>query len=47
MLGMADGYAQATGESAPVNLHTAPSPGNAMGAMFNAYHARTSPVITT
>jgi benzoylformate decarboxylase len=35
-VGMADGYAQASGRVAHVNLHTAPGVGNAMGAIFNA-----------
>ena len=35
-VGMADGYAQASGRPALVNLHTAPGVGNAMGAIFNA-----------
>ena len=46
VLGMADGYAQATGRPALVNLHTAPGLGNAMGAMVNAYHGR-SPLVVT
>src|ERR1700709_2854892 len=36
VVGMADGYAQASGRPAHVNLHTAPGVGNAMGASFNA-----------
>ena len=36
VVGMADGYAQASGRPTLVNLHTAPGVGNAMGAMFNA-----------
>ncbi|MFN8149673.1 MAG: benzoylformate decarboxylase [Solirubrobacterales bacterium] len=35
-VGMADGYAQASGTVGHVNLHTAPGLGNAMGALFNA-----------
>jgi thiamine pyrophosphate-dependent acetolactate synthase large subunit-like protein len=35
-VGMADGYAQASGRPAHVNLHTAPGVGNGMGAIFNA-----------
>lgn len=46
VLAMADGYAQATGEPALVNLHTAPGLGNAMGAMVNAHHTRTPIVVT-
>jgi benzoylformate decarboxylase len=35
-VGMADGFAQATGNVAHVNLHTAPGMGNGVGAIFNA-----------
>lgn len=35
-VGIADGFAQASGKPALVNLHTAPGLGNAMGAIFNA-----------
>src|ERR687890_2603176 len=45
-LGMADGYAQGTGEIALVNLHTSPGLGNAMGAIVTAWHGRTPLVIT-
>jgi benzoylformate decarboxylase len=40
VVGMADGYAQATGRVAHANLHTAPGLGNAMGAIFNAQATR-------
>jgi benzoylformate decarboxylase len=43
---MADGYAQATGEPALVNLHSACGVGNAMGAVVNAFHNRAPLVIT-
>src|SRR3954447_15527447 len=33
VVGMADGYAQASGRTTVVNLHTAPGVGNAMGAI--------------
>src|SRR4029450_6714269 len=46
VVGMADGYAQATGRPALVNLHTAPGVGNAMGAIFNA-QANHSPLVIT
>ena len=36
VVGMADGFAQASGQPAHVNLHTAPGVGNGMGAIFNA-----------
>src|SRR3712207_5755213 len=45
-VGMADGYAQASGHPAFVNLHTAPGVGNAMGAIFNA-QANKSPLVIT
>src|SRR3954462_6676540 len=45
-VGMADGYAQATGRPALVNLHTAPGVGNAMGAIFNAQANHTPLVVT-
>jgi benzoylformate decarboxylase len=46
VVGMADGYAQASGSVAHVNLHTAPGVGNAMGAIFNA-QANHSPLLIT
>jgi benzoylformate decarboxylase len=46
VVGMADGYAQASGKPAIANLHTAPGVGNAMGAIFNA-QANHSPVLVT
>jgi benzoylformate decarboxylase len=45
-VGMADGYAQASGRTTHVNLHTAPGLGNAMGALFNA-QANHSPLLVT
>jgi benzoylformate decarboxylase len=45
-VGMADGYAQATGQPTHVNLHTAPGVGNGMGAIFNA-QANHSPLLVT
>src|SRR4051812_41533014 len=45
-VGMADGFAQASGLPALVNLHTAPGVGNGMGAMFNA-QANKSPLVIT
>ena len=46
VVGMADGYAQAGGRAAFVNLHTAPGVGHAMGALVTAWHARSPLVIT-
>jgi benzoylformate decarboxylase len=46
VVGMADGYAQATGRPAHVNLHTAPGVGNAIGGIFNA-QANKSPLVIT
>ncbi|MEO8092872.1 MAG: benzoylformate decarboxylase [bacterium] len=45
-VGMADGFAQASGAPAHVNLHTAPGVGNGMGAIFNA-QANHSPLLVT
>jgi benzoylformate decarboxylase len=46
VVGMADGYAQASGRTTVANLHTAPGVGNAMGAIFNA-QANHAPVLVT
>jgi len=46
VVGMADGYAQATGRPALVNLHAAAGSGNAMGALTNAVYSR-SPLVLT
>ncbi|GAA2334534.1 thiamine pyrophosphate-binding protein [Streptomyces violaceusniger] len=45
-VGMADGFAQASGTDGHVNLHTAPGVGNAMGALFNA-QANKAPLLVT
>jgi benzoylformate decarboxylase len=45
-VGMADGYAQASGLPTHVNLHTAPGVGNGMGAIFNA-QANHTPLLVT
>src|SRR5436190_20326405 len=45
-VGMADGFAQASGRPTHVNLHTAPGVGNGMGAIFNA-QANHSPLLVT
>jgi benzoylformate decarboxylase len=46
VVGMADGFAQATGNAAVVNLHSAAGVGHAMGNIFTAYRNRTPMVIT-
>jgi benzoylformate decarboxylase len=46
VMGMADGYAQATGAPAFVNLHSAAGTGNAMGALANAWNSHTPLVVT-
>jgi benzoylformate decarboxylase len=46
VVGMADGYAQATGRPAHANLHTAPGVGNAVGGIFNA-QANHAPLLIT
>lgn len=43
---MADGFAQATGKPALVNLHTSAGTGNAMGSMVTAYQNKTPLIIT-
>jgi len=45
-MGMADGYAQASGQLSCVNLHAAPGLGNAMGMLYDAQQAG-SPVLVT
>src|SRR5579875_901626 len=46
VVGIADGYAQASGTVAHVNLHTAPGVGNAVGGLFNA-QANKAPLLVT
>jgi benzoylformate decarboxylase len=46
VVGMAEGYAQGTGNAALVNVHTAPGLGNAMGALVTAYHNKTPLLVT-
>jgi len=46
VMGMADGYAQASGRATHVNLHTAPGVGNAVGGIFNA-QANKAPLVIT
>lgn len=44
VVGMADGYSQATGRPVLVSLHAASGSGNAMGALTNAHYAH-SPLV--
>ncbi len=46
VMAMADGFAQASGKLAVVNLHVAPGLGNAMGMLYDAQKAA-SPVLVT
>src|SRR5512145_2746309 len=46
VMAMADGYAQASGKLAVVNLHVAPGLGNAMGMLYDAMKAN-APVLVT
>jgi len=46
VIGMADGYAQATRNAAFVNLHSAAGVGNALGNIFTAHRNQTPMVIT-
>ena len=45
-MAMADGYAQASGKLAVVNLHVTPGLGNAMGMLYDAQKAG-SPILVT
>ncbi len=46
VVGMADGFAQATGRAAFVNLHSAAGVGHALGNLYTAYRNQTPLVIT-
>src|SRR5882757_2815759 len=46
LMAMADGYAQASGKLAVVNLHVTPGLGNAMGMLYDAQKAA-SPILVT
>jgi len=46
VVAMADGYAQATGNAAFVNLHSAAGLGNGLGNLFTAYRNRAPLVVT-
>ena len=45
-MGMADGFAQASGQLSVVNLHAAPGLGNAMGMLYDAQQAG-APILVT
>src|SRR5690349_16411711 len=45
-LGIAAGYAEATGKPAVVNLHTNPGLAHALGNLYNVYRAGTPLVVT-
>jgi len=46
VIGMADGYAQASGKLAVVNLHVTPGLGNAMGMLYDAQKAGSAILVT-
>ncbi len=46
VVGMADGYAQATGNAALVNLHSSAGVGHALGNVFTAFRNQTPLVLT-
>src|SRR5215471_6865406 len=46
VMGMADGYAQASGKLTVANLHVTPGLGNAMGMLYDAAKAG-SPILVT
>jgi len=45
-VGMADGYAQATGKPALINLHSAAGTGNGMDALANTWNSHTPLIVT-
>src|SRR6201984_3836305 len=45
-VGMADGYAQATGKRALINLHSAAGTGHGMGGLANAWNSHTPLMVT-
>jgi benzoylformate decarboxylase len=45
-IAMADGYAQASGKLAAVNVHTSPGLGNSMGMLYDAMHSG-APILLT
>src|ERR1700744_6801089 len=45
-MGMADGYAQASGQCAAINLHATPGLGNAMGMLYDAQKGN-APILVT
>ena len=46
LMAMADGYAQASGKLAVLNLHVAPGLGNAMGMLYDAMKANAPMLVT-
>jgi benzoylformate decarboxylase len=46
VVGMADGYARASGKLGACNVHAAPGLGNALGSLFNAKYTNTPILIT-
>jgi benzoylformate decarboxylase len=46
VIGMADGYAQASGGLGVVNVHCSPGLGNSMGMLYNAWRAGTPLLLT-
>jgi benzoylformate decarboxylase len=45
-IAMADGYAQASGKLASVNVHTSPGLGNSMGMLYDAMHSGAPMLLT-
>jgi benzoylformate decarboxylase len=45
-IAMADGYAQASGKLAAVNVHTSPGLGNSMGMLYDAMHSGAPMLLT-
>lgn len=45
VVGMAEGYAQATGKPTLINLYSAAGTGNVMGALSNAWNSHTPLIV--
>jgi benzoylformate decarboxylase len=46
-VGMADGYAQASGKVGVLNLHVSPGLGNALGVLYDSWRMKTPLLVTT
>jgi benzoylformate decarboxylase len=46
VVGMADGYAQASGKVGVLNLHVSPGLGNALGVLYDSWRMKTPLLVT-